>query len=129
MDFKKATDLETVFEYARAEVHDGDIVLIRIKDPVPASQLRAFRRSFYDQGQEHNWKERNIMALVVNGDVTVKVLSGPVRVEPAVFDRDRACVRAMNYLMERGLKGENLEGLVRAVMSAMADELLEESED
>lgn len=128
-DFRKAASIEDMFEYAKAEVHDGDIVMIRIKDPVPEKQLRVFREAIARQTDELGWKERGILCLVVNGNVDFVRDKGPARVEPqpnAKFDLKRGMDDATNLLGHVGLdvsQGSNIRAIVSVVLAAVATQL------
>lgn len=47
------------------DVHDGDVLIFKVRDDTPPRQLRAFRRMLYTKGQELGWEKRGILALAV----------------------------------------------------------------
>ncbi len=47
------------------EVHDGDLIVIEVREDVTPVHLRAFRREVWNYGQKYDWEARRILAIVV----------------------------------------------------------------
>lgn len=47
------------------EVHDGDLIVIEVREDISMAQIRAFRRTVWDYGQKFDWEKRRILAIVV----------------------------------------------------------------
>lgn len=125
MKWDSAEDMEAVLSYARAEVHDGDIFVVRIRGDVPQKQLRAFRRAINASAEEMGWKERGILPLVVQGDVEMFKVKGPIRVEPKSFQIQRVVNHAFSNLTALGLDASNdsnVGKITRAIVEAIGEE-------
>ena len=55
---------QLVADMKKLEAHDGDVVLISIKETIPMRQHQAFRRIAEEKAREAGWADRGIMLLV-----------------------------------------------------------------
>lgn len=126
--------IDQVLDFCKAEVHDGDIFMIRVKDSVPEKQMRAFRRHVFEHGQRMQFEERGILCLVVNGDVELLKAEGPLRVQPKKqWNVDRAAKRAKDIielydgraaLLQNGVRDlKYLDSVIRGVIQAVKEEI------
>lgn len=137
VDLTNPEMVRAAFDFAKAEVHDGDIIILHIKDQsLPATKIAAFRRQLSEHVEEAGWTERGILFLVVNTPIEILKVDGPVRLEPKrPFDVDRVVGGAVNRLQQvssqgsSGLLGHDAWGnsltreIVEAIVAAIGEEL------
>lgn len=117
--------IDAVVSYAKAELHDGDVFMVRVNEPTTETQLRAFRRQLFDEAQRLEFERRGILCLVVSGDVDLVKADGPIRFEPVTkkpvpFDEARAAQAAYKARdKEQFAPGFDNGKMIRAVMAGV----------
>lgn len=128
MDWQQGDDLQSLFDYAKAEVHDGDLFILRVGEDWPAKQARAFRRKVHEINLTLNWQERGIMLLVLPPNVEVvrpEAVKGPVRVEPQL-DPQSLITAIMRRVQDRVGAAPAKLSVAQDIVASIIEELHEE---